>query len=406
MSISWTDEKRKLSDLKPASYNPRKWSPLQKGKLMESISRFNLADPLIINRNNTIIGGHFRFETLKEKGVEIVDVRVPDRDLTAEEEKELNIRLNKNNGEFDFKLLAGFEEGFLDNIGFDSKELDKIFHVDPILGEDDVPEIKEAGSIKHGDIFQLGAHRLMCGDSSNDEDVKKLMDGKRAQIVFTDPPYGIDYGAKNRFLNSFQEAGRNLNNIANDNIGKDELCPILLKAFSLAREYGTDDCSYYVTAPQGGDLGLMMMMMMKESGLPVKHVLIWNKNSQNFSLGRLDYEYKHEPILFTWKDKHTFYGQGQFKNSVWDIPKERSCKEHPTMKPIALIENALLNSSPRAGLCLDLFLGSGSTLIACEKNNRFCFGMEIEPHYCDVIINRWEKFSGKKAVKCEHMAQV
>lgn len=225
------------------------------------------------------------------------------------------------------------------------------------------------------------------------------MDGKKADMAFTDPPYGVDYGAKNRFLNTFQPAGRRLEDIANDMLGKDELFDFLVKAFTLAYEVGADHCTYYVTAPQGGELGLMMMMMM--SGLPTKHILIWNKNKQNFSLGRLDYEYKHEPILYTWKEKHKFYGGGQFTNSVWDIAKESKCDLHPTMKPVALIENAILNSSQRDELCLDLFLGSGSTLIACEKTNRICYGMEIDEHYCDVIIDRFEKFTSKKAVKIQ-----
>jgi len=267
--------------------------------------------------------------------------------------------------------------------------------------DDEIPPVPEKPKSKIGDIYQLGKHRIMCGDSTKKEDVEKLMDGKKANMVFTDPPYGVDYGKKNRFLNSFQKAGRNLKDIANDMLGKDELFDMLIKAFTLANEYGQEHCSYYVTAPQGGELGLMMMMMMMMmmSGLPVKHVLIWNKNRQNFSLGRLDYEYKHEPILFTWKKKHKFYGLGQFRSSVWDIDKELKCDKHPTMKPIALIENALLNSSQRNDLILDLFLGSGSTLIACEKTNRICYGMEIDPHYCDVIIKRYEDYTGQKAVK-------
>jgi DNA modification methylase len=153
-------------------------------------------------------------------------------------------------------------------------------------------------------------------------------------------------------------------------------------------------------APQGGELGLMMMMMMMMSGLPIKHVLIWNKNRQNFSLGRLDYEYKHEPILFTWKEKHNFYGAGMYRNSVWDINKELKCDKHPTMKPIELVENALLNSSKLNDTVIDLFGGSGSTLIACEKLNRKCYMMEIDPHYCDVILKRWEDYTGKKVELC------
>jgi len=175
----------------------------------------------------------------------------------------------------------------------------------------------------------------------------------------------------------------------------------LLNAFTLANEYGHSHCSYYVTAPQGGELGLMMMMMMMMmSGLPAKHVLIWNKNRQNFSLGRLDYEYKHEPILYTWKEKHNFYGKGKFKNSVWDISKELKCDLHPTMKPVALIENAILNSSLSNCIVLDSFLGSGSTLIACEQTNRICYGMEIDPIYIDVILRRYKNLYPNAKMEC------
>lgn len=237
----------------------------------------------------------------------------------------------------------------------------------------------------------------MCGDSTNADDVGKLMDGKKADMVFTDPPYGVDYAKKNIFLNSFQPCNRNLRDVANDMLGKDELLSFLVKAFTLGCEYGEDHCSYYVTAPQGGELGLMMMMMMM-SGLPTRHVLIWNKNKQNFSLGRLDYEYKHEPILFTWKKTHLFYGNGEHKNSVWDIDKVSKCDKHPTMKPVPLIVNAILNSSQDGEDCWDLFLGSGSTLIAAEQTNRICYGMEIEPLYVDVSVKRWEEYMGEKAV--------
>jgi len=140
-----------------------------------------------------------------------------------------------------------------------------------------------------------------------------------------------------------------------------------------------------------------MMMMM--SGLPTRHVLIWNKNRQNFSLGRLDYEYKHEPILYAWKKIHKFYGKGKFRSSVWDIDKELKCDLHPTMKPVALIENALQNSSKKDDIIVDLFGGSGSTIIACEKLNRKCYMSELDSVYVDVIIERWEKFTGKTAEK-------
>ncbi len=155
--MKWLSEKRNISDLKPAPYNPRKWSDKETADLTKSIERFDLADPIIINKNNTVIGGHFRLKILKEKGVTEVDVRVPERELTEAEEKELNIRLNKNSGSFDFDLLSNFDEDFLKDIGFDSKELDKIFQLEPTPEDDDIPEVKTT-DIKLGDMFSLGGN--------------------------------------------------------------------------------------------------------------------------------------------------------------------------------------------------------------------------------------------------------
>ena len=143
----------------------------------------------------------------------------------------------------------------------------------------------------------------------------------------------------------------------------------------------------------------MMMMMMRDAGLENRHTLMWLKNAPTFSMGRLDYDYKHEPIMYTWTKSHHFYGNGQHKSSVWEIPKPRKCDLHPTMKPIELVVNAILNSSKEGDAVLDIFGGSGTTLMACEQTNRNCFMMELSPKYVDVIINRWETFTGQKAVK-------
>jgi DNA modification methylase len=160
-----------------------------------------------------------------------------------------------------------------------------------------------------------------------------------------------------------------------------------------------DDCALYVTMPQGGTHMMMMMMMIHEAGWQVKHELMWLKNQPTFSMNRLDYDYKHEPILYGWNKKHEFYGNGKFNKSVWEIDKPKKSNLHPTMKPIELIVNAIQNSSKDDDIVLDVFGGSGSTLIACEQTNRRCFMMELDPKYIDVIINRWETFTGQKAVK-------
>ena len=404
-------------------------------KLKSSIQRYGFSFPIFIWKNgkNNIIAGHQRLMALRKmrtEGYSVPNDSVPVSYIDAKDEKEAKKKVllatsqyakTTTDGLYEFLSLNDISfEDIKTDIDIPTINLDRFeneFYRDIV--EDDAPPLPKEAVSKTGEIYQLGKHRLMCGDSTKREDVELLMNGSKADIVFTDPPYGVDYGAKNRFLNSFQPSGRNLEDITNDSIGKDELFDMLVKAFSLAREFGQDHCSYYVTAPQGGELCLMMMMMMIDqkkfedliqkkrmedkmkkifgSNLPTRHVLIWNKNSQNFYLGRLDYEYKHEPILFTWKETHKFYGNGDFLNSVWDIPKERKSESHPTTKPVALMVNALLNSSQSGGICLDLFGGSGSTLIACEQTKRTCYMMEIDPLYCDVIRRRYEIFTRNDA---------
>ena len=218
-------------------------------------------------------------------------------------------------------------------------------------------------------------------------------------MVFTDPPYGVAIGDKNKMLQTVQPAGRQTQNIENDTLGTQELYELLVKVFTNIREHAEDDCSYYVTSPQGGELGLMMMMMMRDAGLEVRHMLVWEKNCATFSMRRLDYDYQHEPIFYTWTKKHNFYGKGKYKTTIWQFDKPRKCDLHPTMKPVALISEALLNSSKEGDPVFDFFGGSGSTLIACEELKRKCYMMEIDPKFVDVIIDRWETLTGEKAVK-------
>lgn len=397
-SINWINEKRKVSELIPAKYNPRKLSEIQKEQLKSSINKFSLCDPIIINKNNVVIGGHQRIKILKDIGTSECDVRVPDILLDDNQEKELNIRLNKNLGDWDNVLLKEFDENMLKDVGFDSVELDNIFKEDIIVGEDNVPEKRKETDIKIGDIFTLGDHRLMCGDSTDAGSVAILMNGNKADMVFTDPPYGVSYADKNKYLNSIAPGNRIQTEIENDHKSVSELQDtIIFPAFCLIKQFLNKEGSYYITAPQGGELLMMMMMMMQKAEIPLRHMLIWVKN--NHVLGRTDYNYKHEPILYGWIEKHKFYGNGEFQFSTWEINKPTKSELHPTMKPVSLIVNAIQNSSVRESLVLDLFLGSGSTIIACEKTNRKCYGMEIDPVYCQVIIDRWENFTCQKAVK-------
>ena len=217
-------------------------------------------------------------------------------------------------------------------------------------------------------------------------------------MVFTDPPYGVSIGSKNEMLNSFKKAGKCTQNIENDTLSDDDLRGLIVGAMTNARLSCEPDACYYVTAPQGGDLGIMIQEAMRDAGLPVRHILIWRKNVATFSLGRLDYDYQHEPIFYTWTEKHHNYRKGDNRTTVWDYDKRRKCDLHPTMKPVELVANCMKDGTLLGDKVLDLFGGSGTTLIAAEQLGRKCFMMELDPHYCDVIIARWEKLTGKTAI--------
>ena len=224
-------------------------------------------------------------------------------------------------------------------------------------------------------------------------------EGQKADMVFTDPPYGVAIGDKNKALDEVGgKSGRCKENIAGDTLPEKELFELLKTAFINVRAVTAEDACYYVTSPQGGGLGMMMMMMMSEAGLPVRHVLIWRKDQPTFSIGRMDYDYQHEPILYTWTSSHHNFRKGKYRSSIWDFPKPRANRIHPTMKPVELVANAILDGTEPGMTVLDPFGGSGTTLIACEQTGRCCRMMELDPKYCDVIIRRWEALTGEKAV--------
>ena len=219
-------------------------------------------------------------------------------------------------------------------------------------------------------------------------------------MVFTDPPYGVAIGSKNAMLDATTgHGGRVKTDIANDTLAPDALYKVLLPAFNNIRESCKEDATYFVCAPPGGDMGLMMMMMMADAGLRPRHQIVWNKSSATFSLGRLDYDYKHEAIIYTWTKKHHNYRISPYRTSVWDIEKPRQNDQHPTMKPVALVEAAMLDGSKEGDVVIDFFGGSGTTLVTAEQLGRKCYMMEIDPHYCDVILARWEKLTGGEAKK-------
>lgn len=401
---------RSTETLKKLEDNPRTISEGQLQKLKESIQNnpdYFEARPIILSDRTghlVIIAGNQRYDACVQLGIkEVPTVLIPN--LTEEREREIIIRDNVSNGEWDEMILKDkWDVEELKDWGVDlpadwdtsEAEEQKDAEGDDFSDED---AEKAEPRVKLGEIWKLGEHRLMCGDSTDAASVALLMDGQKADMVFTDPPYGVSIGDKNKALNSVRKAGSCTENIANDNISVDDLYPILVKAMTNCRENCKDCACYYVTSPQGGELGLMMMMMMKDAGLPVRHMLIWEKNSATFSLGRLDYDYQHEPIFYTWTKSHKNYREGEFRTTIWKYDKPRKCDLHPTMKPVELVANCMMDASIEGNIVLDMFGGSGTTIIAAEQLGRKARLMELDPHYCDVIIARWEKLTGKEAVK-------
>jgi len=387
-------EKIKLNPNNPRIIKDHKFKQLVKS--IQDFPKMLEVRPIVVNGDGVVLGGNMRLKACKEAGLKKVHI-MRAVDLDQDEQREFIIKDNIGYGEWDFEMIANeWDAAEVTDWGLDIPD----YKLGNDAEEDDyeIPdEIKT--DIVLGDLFEIGNHRLLCGDSSDRAIVDKLMNSNKADMVFTDPPYGVSIGAKNRMLNSFQPSGRNLTDIKDDSASPDDLKAILLPAFINLRSIISDYCTVFVTAPQVGDLGMMMMMMMSEAGLKVRHVLIWKKNSPTFSMGRLDYEYQHEPILLTWGKRHKYYGNGKFKTSVWEIDKPRSSKEHPTMKPVALVENALLNNSKEDDIVADFYIGSGTTMIAAHQLNRKCYGIEIDPKYCQVIIDRMLMLDPKLKIK-------
>lgn len=398
--------KMKLKDIHPYEKNPRKNDEAVE-KVANSIRDFGYRQPIVVDKDGVIIVGHTRYKALKKLGIKEVGVIVAD-DLTEEQAKAYRIADNST-GEistWDYDLLMPEIEGLsydMAQFGLDLTTIDTSEPTEAVEDNYVEPEHLEP-TVKRGEVYKLGGHFLMCGDSSIPEDLRKLMaqggGTMRSNMTFTDPPYGVAIGSKNKMLNEVcgDKGGRVTEDIENDNIDIDTLHTILVDAFTNLRENSEDDASYYVTSPQGGELG-MMMMMMKEAGLPVRHLLIWAKNVATFSMRRLDYDYQHEPIMYTWGKSHKFYGKGEIKTTIWPFDKPHKCDLHPTMKPVALVAEAIMNSSKKGDIVTDIFGGSGTTMIACEQLDRRCYMMELDPHYCDVIIDRWETYTGRKAEK-------
>jgi DNA modification methylase len=375
----------KLNDIHTNPDNPRLIKDDKFKKLVASIKDFPKMmslRPIVVDDTMTILGGNMRYKALQEAGYTEIDdswVKIA-KELTDAEKKRFVIEDNMPFGEWDWELLGNnYEIADLLDWGFDEKDL----KIEQDIEEDEAPEVSDEPAIsKLGEVYQLGRHRLMCGDSTEIEQVEKLMGGQKADLLLTDPPYGVGYiGKTDKALT-----------IDNDAKTSQEMHDFWVKVFSNMNAVSKSGCSYYCCSSQGGE---MMMMSLFDSGFLVKQQIIWKKNT--IVMGHSDYQFQHEPLFYGWKKdgSHQFYGD-RTQSSVWEINKPSASREHPTMKPVELFVRPIKNSSKSDDIVLDLFGGSGSTLIACEQTNRICYGMEIDPKYCDVIRKRYAKFIGKE----------
>lgn len=390
-------QKIKIDKLIPATYNPRKNlkpSDAEYVKIKNSIEKFGFVSPLVINKDMTVIGGHQRLKVLKEMGIVEVECIIVDLDKTNE--KALNIALNKIQGDWDEeKLEALLQELKLEDFdtnltGFDFDEVDEILKDVNGSKEDDFDvdsayeEIEEPIT-KPGDVWILGKHRLMCGDSAQKEDVMRLMNNQDADMLLTDPPYNVDYVGKT------SEALK----IKNDNMSDNQFYEFLKKVFENMYSVTKEGASIYVF--HADTEGLNFRKAFKDAGYKLAECLIWKKDC--FVMGRQDYQWQHEPILYGWKEgaAHHFIND-RTQSTILEFDRPRQSSLHPTMKPIDLVARLLKNSSKENDKILDLFGGSGSTIIAAEQLNRNCYTMELDPKYCDVIVKRWESLTHKEAI--------
>ena len=369
-------ETLKLKDLNPASYNPRK--ELKPGdpefeKLKRSITEFGYVELIVVNERtgNTVISGHQRLSVMKTLGIDEADCVIVD--LPPEKEKALNIAMNRISGEWDEKKLAlvisDLEAADFDVslTGFDAAELDDLFRRNGDEPKDDgydpTEELSKPKMTRPGDIWTLGRHRLICGDSTNPLTYERLMAGRKANLVITDPPYNVAYEGS---------AGK----IKNDDMKDDHM---------------EDDASIYVF--HADTEGLNFRKAFDEAGFYLSGTCIWKKNA--LVLGRSPYQWQHEPVLYGWKKKgkHQWY-TGRKESTIWEFDRPKRNADHPTMKPVPLIAYPMQNSSMSGTIVLDPFGGSGSTLIAAEETGRICYTAELDEKYADVIVNRYLELKG------------
>jgi DNA modification methylase len=400
-------EQLPLAALTPYAKNARTHSAAQLAQLVASIQQFGFTNPVLIDAQGGIVAGHGRYLAAQQLGLATVPclrlahlTEVQKRAyILADNQLALGAGWDEDLLALELSALSldGFDLGLT---GFDGEELDRLLNgldvPGPVREGDTEPqtdraeELRVKWGVETGQLWQMGHHRLLCGDSTRADDVARVMGGDLASLVVTDPPYGVSYASKNAFLNAVDNGDRIETKIENDHLDKAATQALWKSAFAGMNDAMAKGAVVYCFMPQGGDQ-MMMMMMMMGAGIEPRHELIWLKN--NHVLGRTDYAYKHEPILYAWKaGGHRFYGD--FQTSILEFARPQKADLHPTMKPVPLIERLIENSSERGAILYEPFSGSGTTIIACENLNRHCRAIEISPGYVGVTLQRFLDHTG------------
>jgi DNA modification methylase len=381
--------------LKPYANNPRKLSDKAISKVSNSIKEFGFRQPIVVDENNIIVVGHTRYQAARKLGLDKVPV-TKITGLTPEQINAYRIADNKTNeyADWDDDLLAlelkelEHKDFDLDLTGYEKSELDKILFEEKqgLVDDDEIPEPPEEPITQSGDVWHLGKHKLLCGDSTNQIAIQVFFGEVEADLYLTDPPYNVDYVGKTKDALKIQ----------NDKQTDDQFIQFLSGAFIAADNHLKMGASFYIW--HSDSEGLNFRLACIKANWKLRQTLIWEKNSM--VIGRQDYQWQHEPCLYGWKEgsSHSWYSDRK-QTTIIKHDRPTKSKLHPTMKPVSLMEYLINNSTKQGDIVFDSFCGSGSTLIACEKLQRTCYGVELDPKYCDVIVKRWEQWTGQKATK-------
>jgi site-specific DNA-methyltransferase (adenine-specific) len=391
---------KKVESLIPYVKNSRTHSDAQVAQIAASIKEFGWTNPILVDGDNGIIAGHGRLLAARKLGykevptIELADLTETQKRAYIIADNRLALNAGWDNEMLTIELNDLLADGFaLELLGFDPKELNALLEPEIVQGltdEDAVPDVPEEPKTKLGDIYQLGNHRLMCGDSTNVEAVVELTGGAGVDMLLTDPPYNVAY-----------EGGTGLT-IQNDDMEDLQFRQFLRDAFVTADTVMKKGAVFYIW--HADSEGYNFRGACHDAGWKVRQCLIWKKSS--LVMGRQDYHWKHEPCLYGWKDgAGHLWAADRKQTTILEFEKPHRNGEHPTMKPVGLFEYQMLNNTKGGDIVLDLFGGSGTTMLAAEKHGRHAYLMELDPKYCDVIVKRWEDFTGKSAVLLTELAE-